>query len=184
MPGKISWLDNCPPYVCRKDVSASWSKYNIQKKNTHTKRPLEGWEPEFKGTRGEAYTTSSPPPYLSLGPTHICRNKITITLPEQTGRQNRSAYFTVRAAPSEKYISSLISSQWDFTLLVCLLNFCFTFHNIRNCLPLPLLTLPALPPLPELRVLPYERGGDARRKFWFKPLRETSLGVAQPFFDP
>ena len=52
-------------------TSASWSKYNIQKKNTHTKRPLKGWEPEFKGTRGEAYTTSSPPPYLCLGPTHM-----------------------------------------------------------------------------------------------------------------
>ena len=30
----------------------------------------------------------------------------------------------------------------------------------------------------------YERGGDARRKFWIKPLRETDLGVAQAFFDP
>ena len=49
--------------------------------NTQKKR-LKGWEPEFKGTGGEAYTTSSPPPYLSLGPTHIYRNKITITLPE------------------------------------------------------------------------------------------------------
>ena len=26
--------------------------------------------------------------------------------------------------------------------------------------------------------LPYERGGDARRKFWIKPLKETSVGVA------
>ena len=26
----------------------------------------------------------------------------------------------------------------------------------------------------------YERGGDARRKFWIKPLKETDLGVAQP----
>ena len=32
--------------------------------------------------------------------------------------------------------------------------------------------------------LPYERGGDARRKFWIKPLKETNLDVAQPFFDP
>ena len=33
--------------------------------------------------------------------------------------------------------------------------------------------------------LPYERGGDGRRKFWIKPLKETNLGVvAQPFFDP
>ena len=24
----------------------------------------------------------------------------------------------------------------------------------------------------------YERGGDARRKFWIKPLKETDLGVA------
>ena len=30
--------------------------------------------------------------------------------------------------------------------------------------------------------LPYERGGDARGKFWIKPLKETNLGVAQPFF--
>ena len=32
--------------------------------------------------------------------------------------------------------------------------------------------------------LPYESGGDARLKFWIKPLKETNLGVAQPFFDP
>ena len=25
----------------------------------------------------------------------------------------------------------------------------------------------------------YERGGDARRKFWIKPLKETNLGVVQ-----
>ena len=30
----------------------------------------------------------------------------------------------------------------------------------------------------------YERGGDARRKFWIKPLKETDLGMAQAFFDP
>ena len=30
----------------------------------------------------------------------------------------------------------------------------------------------------------YERGGDACRKFWTKPLKETGLGVAQAFFDP
>ena len=30
----------------------------------------------------------------------------------------------------------------------------------------------------------YERVGDARRKFWIKSLKETNLGVAQPFFDP
>ena len=30
----------------------------------------------------------------------------------------------------------------------------------------------------------YERGGDARRKIWIKLLKETNLGVAQPFFDP
>ena len=28
----------------------------------------------------------------------------------------------------------------------------------------------------------YERGGDARRKFLIKPLKETDLGVAQAFF--
>ena len=32
--------------------------------------------------------------------------------------------------------------------------------------------------------LPYERGGDARKEFWIKPLKETNLGMAQPFFDP
>ena len=30
----------------------------------------------------------------------------------------------------------------------------------------------------------YERGGDARRKFLIKPLKETDLGVAQAFFLP
>ena len=30
----------------------------------------------------------------------------------------------------------------------------------------------------------YERSGDACRKFWIKPLKETDLGVAQAFFDP
>ena len=32
--------------------------------------------------------------------------------------------------------------------------------------------------------IPYERGGYARRKFWIKPLKETNLGVAQPFLTP
>ena len=27
-------------------------------------------------------------------------------------------------------------------------------------------------------------GGDARRKFWIKPLKETDLGVAQAFLTP
>ena len=27
----------------------------------------------------------------------------------------------------------------------------------------------------------YERAGDARRKFWMKPLKETDLGASQPF---
>jgi len=30
----------------------------------------------------------------------------------------------------------------------------------------------------------YERSGDACRKFWIKPLKETDLGVAQAFFVP
>ena len=30
----------------------------------------------------------------------------------------------------------------------------------------------------------YERDGDACRKVWIKPLKETDLGVAQAFFDP
>ena len=29
-----------------------------------------------------------------------------------------------------------------------------------------------------------ERGGDAHRKFWIEPLKETDLGGAQAFFDP
>ena len=44
------------------------------------------------------------------------------------------------------------------------------------------------PPTVKLRAngpggLPYERGMDAPRKFWIKPLKETNLGVA-PFFTP
>ena len=30
----------------------------------------------------------------------------------------------------------------------------------------------------------YERGGDARLKFWIKPLKETNRGVARAFLDP
>ena len=30
----------------------------------------------------------------------------------------------------------------------------------------------------------YERGGDACRNFWIRPLKETDLGLAQAFFDP
>ena len=30
----------------------------------------------------------------------------------------------------------------------------------------------------------YERGEDAHRKFWIKPLKETDLGVAQAFLTP
>ena len=30
----------------------------------------------------------------------------------------------------------------------------------------------------------YERGGDARRKFWIKPLKEIDLVVVQASFDP
>ena len=32
--------------------------------------------------------------------------------------------------------------------------------------------------------LPYERCGDARKEFWIKPLKETNLGMAQPFLTP
>ena len=114
-----AWQDNLArqlPSLCMQERRLLRGQNTIYRKknthtHTHTQKRLKGWEPEFKGTGGEAYTTSSPPPYLSLGPTHIYRNRITITLPEQTGRQNRSAYFTFRAAPSEEYISSLISSQ-------------------------------------------------------------------------
>ena len=30
----------------------------------------------------------------------------------------------------------------------------------------------------------FEKGGDARRKFWLKPLKETYLSVARAFFEP
>ena len=30
----------------------------------------------------------------------------------------------------------------------------------------------------------HERGGDARRKFRIKPLKETNVGVVRAFFDP
>ena len=30
---------------------------------------------------------------------------------------------------------------------------------------------------------PYKYGGDAHRKFWIEPLKETDLGGAQAFFD-
>ena len=55
--------------------------YRTKKKKKKKKKRLKGWEPEFKGTGGEAYTTSSPSPYLSLRRAHIYRNEITITLP-------------------------------------------------------------------------------------------------------
>ena len=32
--------------------------------------------------------------------------------------------------------------------------------------------------------LPFERGGEARQKFWVKPLKETNLGMGPPFFLP
>ena len=32
--------------------------------------------------------------------------------------------------------------------------------------------------------LSYERGADARRKFWIKPLKQTNLGLAQPCLTP
>ena len=30
----------------------------------------------------------------------------------------------------------------------------------------------------------YERGGDARRKVWIKPLKETDMGVASEIYSP
>ena len=70
-----AWQDKLArqlPSLCMQERRLLRGQNTIyRKKNTHTKRPLKGWEPEFKGTRGEAYTTSSPPPYLSLGPTHM-----------------------------------------------------------------------------------------------------------------
>ena len=77
-----------------------------ERRQTHKKKRLKGWEPEFKGTGGEAYTTSSPPPYLSLGPTHIYRNKITITLPAlQTTLSCRSVWQSRRGDKIDRLIS-------------------------------------------------------------------------------
>ena len=76
MPGKIIWLDNCPHYVCWKDVCFV---VKIQYTENKKKKRLKGWEPEFNGTGSEAYTTSSPSPYLSLGPTHIYINNDYVT---------------------------------------------------------------------------------------------------------
>ena len=100
MPGKIIRLDNCPPYVCWKDVC-------LMAKIQYTeKKKLKGWEPEFKGTGGEAYTTSSPSPYLSVGRTHICRNEITITLPAlQTTLSCRSVWQSRRGDKIDRLIS-------------------------------------------------------------------------------
>ena len=58
-------------------------------------------------------------------------------------------------------------------------------HNQGNTADLCWTTInSAIPLLSSGEGLPYERGGDARRKFWIKHLEETNLGVAQPFLDP
>ena len=65
-----AWQDNLArqlPSLCMQERRLLRGQNTIYRK----KKRLKGWEPEFKGTRGEAYTTSSPPPYLSLGPTHM-----------------------------------------------------------------------------------------------------------------
>ena len=73
-----AWQDKLArqlPSLCMQERRLLRGQNTIYRKNTHThthtQKRLKGWEPEFKGTRGEAYTTSSPPPYLSLGPTHM-----------------------------------------------------------------------------------------------------------------
>ena len=65
------------PSLCMQEKRLLRGQDTIYRK----KKRLKGWEPEFKGTGGEAYTTSSPSPYLSLGRAHIYRNETTITLP-------------------------------------------------------------------------------------------------------
>ena len=78
-----AWQDNLArqlPSLCMLERRLLRGQNTIYRKQKKKKR-LKGWEPEFNGTGGEAYTTSSPSPYLSLGPTHIYINKITITLP-------------------------------------------------------------------------------------------------------
>ena len=52
------------------------------------------------------------------------------------------------------------------------------------CLLASLLPAHARPISPGGEDSAYERGGDARQKFWIKPLKETDQGVAQAFFDP
>lgn len=71
-----AWQDKLArqlPSLCMQERRLLRGQNTIYRKktHTHTQKRLKGWEPEFKGTRGEAYTTSSPPPYLSLGPTHM-----------------------------------------------------------------------------------------------------------------
>ena len=65
-----AWQDNLVrqlPSLCMQERRLLRGQNTIYRK----KKRLKGWEPEFKGTGGEAYTTSSPSPYLSLGPTHM-----------------------------------------------------------------------------------------------------------------
>ena len=77
-----AWQDNLArqlPSLCMRERRLLRGQNTIYRKKK--RKRLKGWEPEFKGTGGEAYTTSSPSPYLSVGPTHIYRNEIPITLP-------------------------------------------------------------------------------------------------------
>ena len=60
-----------------------------------------------------------------------------------------------------KFIFRQLSSKYSLFDLVCPAN-----YNIDFSAPVG---------------LQYERGGDARRKFWTKPKKETNLGVAQAF---
>ena len=72
-----AWQDNLArqlPSLCmqeRRLLRGQNTIYRKTKKTKKTKKRLKGWEPEFKGIGGEAYTTSSPSPYRSLGPTHM-----------------------------------------------------------------------------------------------------------------
>ena len=70
-----AWQDNLArqlPSLCMQERRLLRGQNTIyRKKKKKKKKRLKGWEPEFKGTGGEAYTTSSPSPYLSLGPTHM-----------------------------------------------------------------------------------------------------------------
>ena len=69
-----AWQDNLArqlPSLCMQERRLLRGQNTIYRKKQKNEKRLKGWEPEFKGIGGEAYTTSSPSPHVSLGPTHM-----------------------------------------------------------------------------------------------------------------